>query len=177
MNGLACVGLLLVLAPFMASLPARAADDVAGSDESTVRAAYLYNFAKFTQWPDEPRARFRLCVLGDEVFDRAADSLIGKPLRAMQISVRHGVSLQDIPQCDLVFVPAGHDANLARVREAVSGYPILIVAESSDVLPKGALVAMIRSDDHIVFEVDLTAARQLGLQVSAKMLQLARKVY
>jgi hypothetical protein len=145
-------------------------------DEATVKASYLYNFAKYIQWPDEQRATLRLCVLGDGGMGKALDSLIGKPVRNMQIGVRHAVSLQDIPQCDLVFVPAGTQS-LERVRQAVRGYPILTVAESADVLPKGAMVALIQSDNRIVFEVDLATARQVGLQVSAKMLQLARKVY
>jgi hypothetical protein len=147
------------------------------ADEATMKVAYLYNFAKFIQWPDEQRAMLRLCVMGDDRLGKAIDSLIGKPVRTMQIGVRHSVSLQELPQCDLVFVPEGQGLLLGRVRQAVSGYPVLIVAESSDALPKGAMVALIQNDDRIVFEVDLTAARQLGLQVSAKLLQLARKVY
>ena len=59
----------------------------------------------------------------------------------------------------------------------VNGYPILIVSEGTGALLKGATVALIQSESRIVFEVDLGSARQLGLLVSGKMLQLARKVY
>ncbi|MEI7539028.1 MAG: YfiR family protein [Comamonadaceae bacterium] len=147
------------------------------ADEATVKAAYLYNFAKFIQWPDEQRAALRLCIIGDDALGQPLHSLIGKPVRNMQISVRHGVAVHDVPQCDLVFVPADHAQSLERVRQVVNGYPILIVAESSDAMPKGAMVALIQSDGRIVFEVDLAVTRRLGFQVSAKMLQLARKVY
>lgn len=146
-------------------------------DEITVKTAYLYNFAKFIQWPDEERATLRLCTTGEDNLGKSLDSLIGKPVRQMQIAVRRGVSLQDIPQCDLLFVPAGNEASLLRVRQVVSSYPILIVTESLDALPRGAMLALIRVDNRIVFEVDLTTTRQLGFQVSAKMLQLARKVH
>lgn len=147
------------------------------ADESAIKVAYLYNFTKFVQWPDEQRANLRLCVMGDDALGKSLDSLIGKPVRSMQISIRHAVALHDIPQCDLVFIPAGHAHLLERVRHAVNGYPILTVTESADALPKGAMVALIPSDNRIVFEIDLGTTRQLGLQVSAKMLQLARKVY
>ncbi len=153
------------------------ADATFAADEATVKVAYLYNFAKFIQWPDEQRATLRLCATGEDRLGKALDSLIGKPVRTMQIDVRHSISLQDIPQCDLIFVSEGQVLLLGRVRQAVSGYPILIVAESADTLPRGAMVALIQNDNRIVFEVDLTTARQLGLQVSAKLLQLARKVY
>ena len=146
-------------------------------DEATVKAAYLYNFAKFIQWPDEQRAELRLCIIGNDALGQPLHSLIGKPVRNMQISVRHGVAVHDIPQCDLVFVPAERAQSLERVRQVVNSYPILIVAESTDALPKGAMVALIQSDNRIVFEVDLTVTRRLGFQISAKMLQLARKVY
>ncbi len=167
--------LLSLLALIVLSAPATA---LLAVDEATVRAAYLYNFAKYVQWPDENRANLRLCVMGDDEVGSAFDSLIGKPVRNMQISVRHELDLPTIAQCDLVFVPAESTTQtLDRVRRAVSSYPILIVTESPDTLPKGAAVALIHSDNRIVFEVDLTAAHTLGLQISAKMLQIARKVY
>jgi hypothetical protein len=147
------------------------------ADEATVTAAYVYNFAKYIQWPDEQRTILRLCVLGDTAFDRVLDSLIGKPVRTMRIGVRHAVALLEIPQCDLVFVTAVHTQSLQRMREIANNFPILIVAEGANELPKGAMVALIPSDNRIVFEVDLDLTRQVGLQVSAKMLQLARKVY
>ncbi len=171
MKRLARLGLLVPLC-----LGAIAGNSLA-TDATTVKTAYLYNFAKFTQWPDEPHATLKLCVIGDDAPGKPLNSLIGKPVRNMLISVRHAVSLQDIPQCDLVFVPADQAKSLERVRQMVNGYPILTVAESADTLPKGAMVALIPSDNRIVFEVDLTMTRQLGLQISAKMLQLARKVH
>lgn len=148
-----------------------------GADEATVKAAYIYNFAKFIQWPDEKSSTLRLCDLSLDSPDRFLDTLIGKPVRDMRISVRYSVGLQDVPQCDLVFVPAGNAQRLARVRQVVNDFPILIVAESATALPKGATVALIQSDNRMVFEVDLGLARQLGLLVSGRMLQLARKVY
>ena len=114
---------------------------------------------------------------GQDSPDRSLDILIGKPVRNMQISVRHAVGLHDVPQCDLIFVPAEHAQALERVRQVVNGYPILIVSEGTGALLKGATVALIQSESRIVFEVDLGSARQLGLLVSGKMLQLARKVY
>lgn len=147
------------------------------ADEATVKAAYLYNFTKFIQWPDEQRATLRLCDMGNDALARSLDGLVGKPVRSMQIGIRHAVTLHDIPQCDLVFVPTSHAHSLERVRQVVNGYPILVVTESADMLPKGAMVALIQSEGRIVFEVDLATSRQLGMQVSAKMLQLARKVY
>ena len=163
--------------PLLALCLSIAATDLFATVEGTVKAAFLYNFAKFIQWPDEQRPTLRLCVMGDSVLGKAFDGLIGKPVRNMLISVRHAIVFQDIPQCDLVFLPATQARSLERVRQIVNGYPILIVTENTDTLAKGAIVTLIPSDDRIVFEVDLTVARQLGLQVSAKMLQLARKVY
>lgn len=142
-----------------------------------MKVGYLYNFAKYVQWPDEQRSTLRFCVAGDDGLGKALDTLIGKPVRTMQIAVRHAVSPQEIPQCDLIFVAEGQAPLLSRVRQAVNGYPVLIVTESADVLPKGAMVALIQSDNRIVFEVDLSTARQVGLQVSGKMLQVARKVH
>ena len=147
------------------------------TDESSLKVAYLYNFAKFIQWPDENRTNLRICVMGNDSLGKSVNDLIGKPVRTMQISVREGVVLQDIPQCDLVFVPAGFKQSLERVRQVANDYPIVIVSESTGTLPSGATVALIPSNNRIVFEVNLTEARKIGLKISAKMLQLAQKVY
>lgn len=171
MEGSRTIGFLAGLCVLVSSSISLAAD------EATVKAAYVYNFAKFVQWPDEKSSTLRLCDLGHDPLDKFLDILIGKPVRNMQISVRHAVGLQDVPQCDLIYIPAGYAQTLERVRQVVNDYPILIVTESATTLPKGGMVALIQSDGRIVFEVDLGLARQLGLQISGKMLQLARKVY
>lgn len=163
--------LLVALGLGLSPTPAPAADEV------TLKAAYIYNFTKFIQWPDEERPTLRLCAMGTDGFGKSLGALIGKPVRNMQIAVRNAVTLQEIPQCDLVVVTAGYAQSLDRVRQVVNGYPIVIVAESADAFPNGALMALMLRDDNIVFEVDLTTARQLGLRISAKLLQLARKVY
>jgi hypothetical protein len=162
---------------FLLALLGLAAGTTSAAEESAMKAAYVLNFAKFIQWPDEPRARLRLCVLGNDPQGKAFDSMIGKVVRDMPIAIRRGVSLQEIPQCDLVFVPAGPAQPLERALQAVNGYPILLVAEGDDALTRGATVALIETEGRIVFEVDLTTLRQLGLQVSVKMLQMARKVH
>ena len=147
------------------------------TDESSLKAAYLYNFTKFIRWPDEQRANLTLCSMGDEELAKALDSLVGKPVRNMQIRVRQVVNVQDTVQCDLVFIPAGQPHLIERVCQAVSGHPILTVSESADMLPKGVMLALIQKDNRMGFEIDLVATRSHGFEVSAKLLQLARKVY
>ena len=146
------------------------------TDETRVKVAFLYNFARYTQWPDEQRATLRVCAIGDDTLGKTLDELIGRPVRHMQITVRHAVPLQDIVLCDLVFIPSGYALSMERVREVVNGFPILTVAESPHTLPKGSVLALIPAENRFVFDVDLSLARQLGLQISAKLLQLARKV-
>jgi hypothetical protein len=147
------------------------------ADEATVITAYLYNFAKYIQWPDERRSTLLVCEFGSRALGKSLDALIGKPVRNMQMNVRHAVSPQDTPQCDMVFVSADQSASLERVRQTVDGYPVLVVVESAGALPKGAALALIPSENRLAFEVDLGLARRLGFNVSAKLLQLARKVY
>lgn len=146
-------------------------------DLVTVRAAYLYNFSKYIQWPDESRGELRLCVIGNDQPDSALDGLNGKPVRNARLVVRQNVIMQDIPNCDFIFLPASAGRSVERARQIVSNYPILIVAEGAESIPKGAMVALVPTDSRLIFEIDNTNARQLGLQISSQLLRLARKVH
>ena len=162
----ACLGLLL-----FAALPAGGQPDL-----FALRAAFLYNFTKYLQWPDESRGELRLCVLGSDPSDPHIDSLHGKSVRSQRLVVRQQVIAQDIPNCDYVFIPASAKNAIPRARLQVGGYPILIVAEGEDTLQKGAMVALFVADNRLQFEIDNATARQQGLQFGSQLLRLARKV-
>lgn len=147
------------------------------TDIASIRAAYLYNFTKYIQWPDESRGELRLCVIGNTPADPAIDGLNGKPVRTARLVVRQNVIMQDIPNCDFVFLPTSAVRPVERARQLVNGYPILLVAEGDESIAKGAIISLIPVDNRLVFEIDNTGARLLGLQIGSQMLRLARKVY
>jgi|CXWK01.1.fsa_nt_gi hypothetical protein len=148
-----------------------------GQPEYRVKAAFLYNFALLTQWPDETSAALQLCVHGDDPFGAELDGLRGKPVGARSIVVRRGVARDALAGCQLVFVPASAIGDLPRVLDALRGSAALTVADSPGAARRGVAVNLVDvGDERIGFEINLRAAQAARLVLSSKLLRLAREV-
>ncbi len=161
----------------LALLLAATAAFAAGQPEYRVKAAFLYNFALLTQWPDSPSAALQLCVHGDDPFGAELDGLRGKPVGARSIVVRRAVARDALAGCQLVFVAASAIGDLPGVLDALRGSTALTVADSPGAARRGVAVNLVAADDeHIGFEVNLRAAQAARLVLSSKLLRLAREV-
>jgi hypothetical protein len=140
--------------------------------EYQVKAAYLYNFVKFIEWPAGAlSATLTICTAGSNPFGGTLDDLVrGETIDGHAIAAR---TIQR-PQadCDVVFVPravaAGEYLRAARTA------PVLTVGESADFIAQGGIVNFVRDAGMIRFEIDQDAARRAGLQISSRLLRLAR---
>lgn len=161
--------LAVVLAILAGDLPLYAQDI---SLEYRVKAAYLFNFARFVEWPAEAvSGPLTLCVAGRDVFgpvlaDTVKDESIGgRPLVARVI-------LEPEPDCNVVFVPRGAAAS-AYLR-AASGRPVLTIGETPDFQRMGGIVTFVVQDGNVRFEINRTAAERAKLRISSRLLRLAR---
>lgn len=149
--------------------------------EYHVKAAFLYNFGKFVEWPphafSSPDAPFRLCVAGGEAFMRARESLSGKRIRGRELDVRQVEALADVAQCHMLFVSAagehsGAGATLGEFNRART----LTVGESSDFIFRGGIINLNRVDNRVRFEIDRLSGERAGFRFSAQLLKLATLV-
>src|SRR5688500_4355735 len=140
--------------------------------EYQVKAAYLYNFVKFVEWPPDAAAGpLTICVAGRNVFGPAleetvrGESVNGRPLQSRVI-------LQPEEGCHVVFVPRGAagPAYLAAAR----GTPTLTVGEEEGFIGLGGIISFHAEGSTIRFTINPGAARRAGLQISSRLLQLAR---
>jgi hypothetical protein len=164
--------LLIVLTLGPAVAPARA--DTA--DEYLLKAALLYKFAQFTEWPVFPTAEFRLCILGQDPFVEATDTLRGKLLKHAPVAVAKLSTADEVKACQAVFVNPPNAGQLRQWMANLKGQPILTISDSPDAWQQGVMILMINEPNRIAFSINLTAARQAGLNFQAQMLQLAREV-
>jgi hypothetical protein len=152
---------------------ARAADDL---PEYRLKAAFVYNFALFTEWPAEVGATLRLCVFGPDPFGAELDGLQGKAVGERSIALQRRAGLDGLKACQIVFVTSGAAAQLPRVLEVLDGQTVLTVADSPGAARQGVALNMAINQNKVSFEANLKAARAARLNLSSKLLRLATEV-
>jgi YfiR/HmsC-like len=152
---------------------ARAADDL---PEYRLKAAFLYNFALFTEWPAEVGGTLHLCVFGPDPFGAELDGLQGKAVGERSLAIQRKVGIDGLKGCQIVFIAAAAGSQLPRVLEALDGHPVLTVADSAGSARQGVALNMSLAQNRISFEANLRAARAAKINLSSKLLRLATEV-
>ena len=185
MIGLAvgAIAFLPVPAALAQSLQADAAhtsQPVKISREYLIKAAILYNFAKFAEWPKtafrDDKSPLRICVIGDDPFGPALNSLQGKTVRNRELAAGHITKVEDAAACHILFVSASESERLDTILAKVGALPILTVADINRFAYSGGIIALKEVDKRSRIEVNLGAADQAGLKLSSKLLRLADTV-
>ncbi len=158
---------LLALAP-------RAWSD--GLPEYRLKAAFLYNFALFTEWPAEVGNTLNLCVYGEDPFGPEIDGLEGKLVGERRVVVLRPTSIESLKRCQIVFVDSSAASSLPHVIAALHGAAVLTVADSPGAVDQGAALNMSVVMGRTTFEANLEAARSAQLVLSSKLLRLATRV-
>lgn len=170
--------LALLLTFFMASsVPAIYAENESIT-EYHIKAAFLYNFAKFVEWPTnafaDEAAPFNLCVIGTEPFLDVREALVGKTIKGRRVEVSRVDSAGVAGQCQLLFVSASPDNPAAPgvlpidLRERA-----LTVGESNDFIARGGIINLKTVNNKVRFEIDRGAGERFGFEFSSQLLKLA----
>lgn len=147
------------------------------SVEYQVKAAFIYNFIAFTQWPENTGQSIRLCVYGNDPFGREIDKLESRPVHGRHINVQRISDQEALNTCQVIFFSQSVDGNLRKILIALQNQPILTLADNPDAITQGVVINMSLAQEKIVFEINLDRARQSGLDISSRLLQLAVKVH
>ncbi len=145
--------------------------------EYRLKAAFVYNFASFTEWPAEVGTLLRLCVYGSDPFGANLDSLQGREVGARRIEVQRRASADKLDDCQIVFISRSGIGNLPRILDNLGTAPVLTVADTPGAMRQGVALNMETERDRITFTANLAAARQNRLTLSAKLLRLATEVH
>ena len=163
--------LLILLA---LSLPGQDAQADAAVDERAMKAAYLYNFALFAQWPTLPDADFQLCVLGTTPLDAELGRLQGKPVQnGLPIAMRWIMPGDSLDGCQLLYVDEHNRKTLDSLIRRLGSLPVLTITDATGFADRGIMIEMRKQGQRIVFDVNLAAARRARLDFSARLLKLA----
>ena len=150
--------------------------------EYQVKAAFIYNFAKFVEWPAEAfadrNAPLRVCVLGENPFGPELMRVVnGKKIGGHDVVVSSFVEPQLARGCHVLFVSASERGQIAQLLEALRGSSVLTVGETGDFVRRGGIIRFVLDEGKVRFEVNLAAGEKARLKISSKLLTLARSVY
>ncbi|MCG5507035.1 YfiR family protein [Ectothiorhodospira haloalkaliphila] len=144
--------------------------------EYQLKAAFLYNFALFTEWPEHVGDTLNLCVYGSDPFGADLLKLEERSVGTRRLSVHLTPTLNELSNCELVFISRSAIGQLPQILGTVDGSPVLTVADSPSAMRRGVAINMITQQNRIAFEANLTAARAQGLNLSSRLLRLAEEV-
>jgi hypothetical protein len=145
--------------------------------EYRLKAAFLYNFALFTEWPADLGPTMHFCVLGADPFGAELDVLKGKRIGDRTVAVHRKSGIESLKGCHVVFITSTSIGSLRSALDALKGAPVLTVADSPGAAQKGVALNMLLVEDRIAFEANPQAARAAGVNLSAQLLRLARVVH
>jgi YfiR/HmsC-like len=175
------------------------------ASENDIKAVFLFNFIKFTEWPAgkiaEPNT-ITIGLLGENQFGDAFDPVKDKPVKDKQLTIKNfGRFRKSFPQsreghqtvdnagklefanyieqlrkCHVLFICDSERENYKEILDAVKGYGVLTVGETEDFLDVNGIITFIPGTEKPVFEINLKVCEQEGLKISSKVLRLARKV-
>lgn len=173
--------LACLLAAPTAVAQARSADTDKALPEYAMKAAYIYNFAQLTDWPADPVGNkdgaFTVCVFGQDELVSALEKLRGRTVNGKALKVVRIGAVPEIKQCQLLYVGEGEGERGGRLFQSLRGTPILTVTDDPRAARQGAMLQIVPDERRLAFEVDLDATRQSQLQLSSKLLNLARRVF
>lgn len=142
--------------------------------EHDMKAAYLYNFAHLFDWPESPRANFHLCVLGDEDVGAALQRFDERRVAGKRIVIARLATIAPIRLCDILYVGAGEQASLPKIRSTLGNQATLTVSDGGSLPAVGVLLAL--ESNRLVFDVNLEHCERAGLKPKPTLLGFARSV-
>jgi hypothetical protein len=146
------------------------------SMEYAVKAAYLYKFAPFVEWPPTAFASaaspFQLCVLGQDPFGAKLDQAVsGQRVGGRPVAVRRIERVDAGSGCHVLYLGASRKQTAEEALRAVRGLPILTVTDGEREV--GAIIRFVVKDNRVRFEIDTAAAAANHVTISSKLLALA----
>ena len=163
----------LMMSPAIASV---SADDA--TLDVAVKAAFIYNFAKFTEWPVLPSgAPLIVCVAGDDGIATAVVGIVrGRNINGHGLEVRRSENATEWHNCHLLFIgDAVHTRSAGRLNE-IRTLPVLTVSDGKGFAQEGGIVELYVENGRMRFAINTDAAARSGLRLSSRLLGLARIV-
>jgi len=146
-----------------------------------VKAAYLYNFGRFVEWPAKltttQTGAFSICVLGEDPFGPALDvTLAGEKIGNQKVVARRISSPHESVDCQILFISASEASRLNKIMDSLDKTATLTVSDIPQFSQHRGMIQLVLEGSRVRFEVNLTATQRAGLTLSSELLKVATAV-
>jgi hypothetical protein len=168
-----------------AALLGVAVDPAAGASRATreydLKAAFLYNFAQFVEWPadafESPGAPFVIGIVGTDPFGQSLDEIVaGEAVRGHSIVVRRWRTLEEMGPAHVLFISRGQAARLGDLATAVDDRSILTVGDGNDFATRVGIIGFVVAGNHVRLVINVARARAANLTISSQLLRQSQLV-
>lgn len=147
--------------------------------EYEIKAAFLYQFTHFVEWPDNSQGTprdFGICVAGKDPFEGILQQLEARGDAPRPIRIHHIRSAQDAAPCAIIFLSRQEEEKAQSFPKELAGLPVLTVSEVPGFVQNGGMINFIEQERKIGFEINQKNAHAAGIRISSKLLKLAQTV-
>ncbi len=151
----------------------------AGFSEGEVVTGYVFNFIKFSSWPDSHKAgqgKVVLCVIRSGSNAYSFNQLNNKKTRKGTVKIKYISRQSQVNGCHAVFIPKSSGRNVSAFASAGKKNQVLTISDSPGFINKGGMIGFKKVSSNIKFEVNYTRAKQGGIKISSELLNLALRV-
>ena len=196
-TGMFITVILVVLAGLQGSaICAQKDSGPVGYREYDVKAAFLYNFIKFTDWPEGKPAKPNMIIigiLGQDQFGNSFDTIKNKTIDNKMLVIKQFgkfadlckdtnntanscPNLEDLKKCHLLFICKSETPQLIQILEAISAGSVLTAGECDKFLDAGGMINFILRENKVAFEINTAAAKDAKIQINSRVLRLAKRI-
>jgi hypothetical protein len=147
------------------------------AQEYLVKLGYLYNFAKFVEWPLQTPANDKIpisiCILGKNPFGPELASVQGKTAQERPLEIRRLQKEASFDACHILFIAKSERQHLLEILAKLESLPVLTVSDMPGFAQAGGMVGLVEDNRRIVFEINLPNVQKMDLTISAQLLKLA----
>jgi hypothetical protein len=168
----AAIFILLLITTAVAT-PARGQDRK--PSEYEVKAVFIYNLAKFVEWPDKSLdniSTLNLYILGDDPFENDMDAIRNKLIKGKKVVIKQIDSPDALKNAGILFISSSEKEQLRDILKGISGLPILTVGDTQSFAQRGVMVNFYLENNKIRFEINLEAANLAGLKINSNLLRM-----
>jgi len=147
------------------------------ADEYQVKAAFIFNFAKFVDWPSDAfgdGGALVVGVVGDDPFGGALDQLNGNTANGRRLRIKRLRWDDNLRTCQILFISNSEGRHLGKIMESIRGTSVLTIGEMPQFNQSGGMIRFVIQNDKVRFEINAAAAGQARLRISSKLLALSK---